>query len=133
MSNMTFAKKSDVFIVLIILVISGIFWWGYQHFSAEKQVKAEIYYYSDLVMTVDLQKNEERSFSLPEDEHVLFHLYKDGSIAFEASDCPDQICVHAGRIRTSGQFAACLPKGFVLKIVPEGEHGEDDTDIVVGR
>lgn len=130
---MVFVKKTDVIIVLIILVISGISWWTYQHFSAEKLAKAEIYYYSELVMTVDLRNNEERSFSLPQDENVVFHLYEDGSIAFESSDCPDQVCVHAGRIKTSGQFAACLPNGFVMKIVPEGEHGDDDADIVVGR
>lgn len=133
MGTMTFVKKTDAIIILVILVISGISWWAYQHFAAEKHVAAEIYYYSDLVMSVELMENEERSFSLPQNEHVVFHVYKDGSIAFEASDCPDQVCVHAGKIRTSGQFAACLPNGFVVKIVPEGEHGEDDADIVVGR
>ena len=84
-------------------------------------------------MTVDLGKHEERSFAMPQNEHVILHLSKDGSIAFEASDCPDQVCVHAGKIKTAGQFAACLPNGFVVKIVPKGEHGEDDADIVVGN
>ncbi|QIB70041.1 NusG domain II-containing protein [Aminipila butyrica] len=130
---MLFAKKTDVVIILIILVISGLSWWGYQHFLAEKPGKAEIYYYSKLVMTVDLDTGDERRFSPPEDEQVVFHLYKDGSIAFESSDCPDQVCVHAGRIKTAGQFAACLPKGFVMKVVPAGEHSEGDADIVVGR
>lgn len=133
MGKIKFAKKTDAVIILIILAVAGIIWWGYQNLFAEKQVKAEIYYYSDLVQTVDLQGNEERSFTLPQDEHVSFHLYKDGSIAFESSDCPDQVCVHAGRLKSSGQFAACLPNGFVLKIVPVGEHSDDDADIVVGR
>lgn len=130
---MLFIKKTDAVIILVILLISGLSWWAYQYFSAEKPAKAEIYYYSNLVMTVELDTGEERSFSTPKDDQVVFHLYKDGSIAFESSDCPDQVCVQTGRIKTAGQFAACLPKGFVMKIVPHGEHDENDADIVVGR
>ena len=64
---------------------------------------------------------------------MVFHLYKDGSIAFEESDCPDRVCIHAGRLKTAGQFAACLPNGIVMKIVPEKERSEGDADIVIGN
>ncbi len=36
---------------------------------------------------------------------------------FEASDCPDKICVNTGKLTLSGQWASCLPNGVVLKIV----------------
>lgn len=130
---MVFAKKTDALIILVILLVGGLSWWAYQYFSAEEPAKAEIYYNSDLVMTVDLDTGEERSFSTPKNERVVFHLYEDGSIAFESSDCPDQICVQTGRLKTVGRFAACLPNGFMMKIVPAGEPGENDPDIVVGR
>ena len=130
---MNYFKRTDILIILVVLAVSGISWWIYQQFSAEKQAVAEIYYYSELAMTVDLNKNEDRRFSIPQDENVVFHLYEDGSIAFEDSDCPDKVCIRAGRIKSAGQFAACLPNGIVMKIVPVGDHDKDDADIVIGQ
>ncbi len=130
---MKFVKKTDMFIIIGIIVVSAVSWGIYNHVFAEDRVKAEIYYYSELVETVDLSTGEEKTFSIPQDENVIFHLYQDGSIAFEESDCPDKVCIHAGKLRTAGQFAACLPNGIVMKIVPEQEHSGDDADLVIGN
>jgi hypothetical protein len=62
----------------------------------------------------------------------VFHLYEDGSIAFEQSDCPEKICIRAGKLHLPGQFAACLPNGLILKIVAL-EEDENDADIIVGN
>lgn len=129
---MKFFKKTDIIIIAGILGISGIAWGIYHFLFTGEQVKAEIYYYSKLIKTIDLKTDKDESFSLPEDENVVFHLYKDGSIAFVESDCPDKVCIHAGRLKTEGQFAACLPNGFVIKIVPE-KQSEQDVDIVIGN
>ena len=129
---MEFFKKTDIIIIIGILAVSGIAWGIYNTIFVGEQVKAEIYYYSKLVKTVELNTGKEESFSLPENENVVFHLYKDGSIAFIESDCPDKVCVHAGRIKTEGQFAACLPNGFVIKIVPANGSNQD-VDLVVGN
>ena len=61
---------------------------------------------------------------------MVFHLYPDGGICFEKSDCSDKICIHAGKLYTVGQSAACLPNGIIIKIVPAGEHSDNDIDIV---
>lgn len=129
---MKFFKRTDIIIIVGILAVSGIGWGIYNSIFAGEQVKAEIYYYSKLVKTVELNTGKEERFSLPEDENVVFHLYKDGSIAFEESDCPDHVCIHAGRLKREGQFAACLPNGFVMKIVPERESNQD-VDLVIGN
>lgn len=130
---MKFFKRTDIIIIAGIIAVS-VAVWGIYHFAfAEDRVKAEIYYYSELVKTVELTAGEDRTFSIPQNEHVVFHQYKDGSIAFVESDCPDKVCIHAGRLKTAGQFAACLPNGIVMKIVPEKERGEDDADLVIGN
>jgi len=129
---MKFFKKTDIIIILGILIISGIGWGIYHYAFAGEKVKAEIYYYSELVKTIDLDTGKEESFSLPQDKNVVFHLYKDGSIAFIESDCPDKVCIRSGKLRSAGQYAACLPNGFVMKIVPKGERSPEDADIVVG-
>ena len=130
---MKFFKKTDIIIIAGIIAVS-VAAWGIYHFAfAGDRVKAEIYYYSELVKTVELTPGADRTFSIPQNAHVIFHQYKDGSIAFVESDCPDKVCIHAGKLRTAGQFAACLPNGIVMKIVPEKEHGEDDADLVIGN
>jgi len=128
---MKFYKRTDIAVILCILAVSAVSWGVYNYFFTGSQVRAEIYYYSELVETVDLAEGKDTTFSIPQDQNVIFHQYPDGSIAFVESDCPDKVCIHAGRQKTAGQFAACLPNGIVLKIVPEKEAGGEDADIVI--
>ena len=114
-----------------ILVLCLIIWGVYENYFANKSAKAEIYYGADLVETIDLDTAEERIFSIPQDEHVVFHLYSDGSICFESSDCPDKVCVRSGRLSKVGESAACLPNQIILKIVPSNGYHDGDTDIIV--
>jgi len=129
---MKFAQKSDIIAIAIIAGICLAAIGLYRAMYAGHAVKAEIYYNGDLVETVDLKKGEDRTFWIPQNENVVFHIYPDGTIAFESSDCPDQICVKSGKLGIVGQSAACLPNGIVLKIVPAGPRDEDDPDIVIG-
>jgi hypothetical protein len=130
---MRFFKRSDVVIIAVILLISLASWIIYNHLTKDRLVKAEIYYYSELVETVALDREEERTFSIPQNPNVIFRLDKEGRIAFIASDCPDKVCVKTGQIHRVGEYAACLPNGIILKIAPEGERNEDDADIIVGN
>ena len=67
--------------------------------------------------------NENRTFYII--PNVIFEV-KDGQIAFVKSDCPDQVCVHAGFIRSVGQMAACLPNGLVLTLLGVNDYEELD-------
>lgn len=127
---MKFFKKADIIIVLVVIAASAVIWMAYNTMFSNKPAKAEIYYYSKLVMTVDLVKGQERSFSVPQEKDVVFHIDKEGNICFEQSDCPDKVCVHAGKLHQVGQSAACLPNGLVLKIVPAKDREDDDLDAV---
>lgn len=129
---MKFMKKTDLVILLIVLVVCAVAWFSYQQMFAGKAAKAEIYYKSQLVETVDLTAGADKRFSISHNKNVVFHVYQDGSICFEESDCPDKICIHAGKLHTIGESAACLPNEIVMKIVAKDKHSADDLDIVVG-
>lgn len=131
--NRSFFKKTDGIIILAIVAVSVVIWASYSFIFSNEAAKAEIYYDSELVLTVDLDKGEDKVFSIPQKDKVVFHLYKNGAIRFEQSDCPDKVCVHTGELHMVGQSAACLPNGIVLKIVPKKVHKEDEIDIVVGK
>ena len=128
---MLYFKKTDIAVILILLLLSAGGYAFYQAQNAGASVRAEIYYGSELVKTVDLTEGVDRVFSVPQDEHVIFHQYADGSIRFEASDCPDQVCVQAGKQRGSGDFAACLPNDLILKIVTTDGPSAGEPDIKV--
>lgn len=128
---MKFTNKKEILIIIIIVLISALIYGVRLKSSQQCGKKAEIYYGQKLVMTVDLDRKEERTFSLPQNEHVIFHLYKDGSICFEESDCPDKICIHSGRLSHVGETAACLPNKIILKITSDGDKSDDEVDIIV--
>ncbi|MDD4564146.1 MAG: NusG domain II-containing protein [Eubacteriales bacterium] len=130
---MKFFKITDIIIIVCILAVSGALMGIYKFFISEDEVKAELYYYNDLITTVDLSQGKERLITIPQDNSILLQVYEDGSIAFIESDCPDKVCIQAGRISKTGQFAACLPNGVVMKIVPEKESDERDVDLVIGQ
>ena len=128
---MNFIKKKDFIIIAAILLVACIFYIVFNLQSDKGAAKAEIYYESELIMTVMLNENEDRTFKLPQNEHVVFHLYEDGSICFEESDCPDKVCINSGRLKHIGSSAACLPNKVILKIVPVRDTDENDVDLIV--
>lgn len=126
-------RKADLIIIAVIIAAAGLFWIVYNSIFSGKAAKAEIYYYSELVETVELVVGQERIFSVAQEEDVVFLLDEEGNIQFIQSDCPDKVCINAGKLHMIGQSAACLPNGIVVKIVPRGERNEEDPDIIVGR
>jgi len=131
--NVKFFKKTDILIVLAIVLIGIGSWAIYNYTYSSKPAKAEIYYKSELVKTVDLNTGVDKRFSIPQNEHVVFHLKNNGSICFEQSDCPDKICVKTGSLNSVGGTAACLPNEIFLKIVPIKNRNDDDIDMIVGK
>lgn len=130
---MKFFRRSDLVIILTMIVIGVAVWFGYKFAFSDTPAKAEIYYKSELIETVDLKAGVDKRFSIPQDENVVFHLQKDGSIGFEKSDCPDKVCIETGMLHTVGQTAACLPNEIILKIVPLDDRSDKDLDMVVGK
>jgi hypothetical protein len=131
---MKFFKKSDILVILTIILVGAGLWIVYRNFYSSKPAKAEIYYKSQLIKTVALDNGKDETFSIPQNPHVVFHLDKTGTIAFEESDCPDKICVKTGKLSRVGETAACLPNEIILKIVPaDNNHDKDDLDMIIGK
>lgn len=130
--KMKFFKRSDLIVIVVILALGILGLLGYRYIVSDKPAKAEIYYYGDLVEVVELKQGVDRTMSLKEAPGVVIKQEGDGCIFFESSDCPDKICVLTGKLSMIGESAACLPNGVLIKIVPQGERGSDQADIIVG-
>jgi len=127
---MKFFKRTDLVIIVAILAIAAGLYFVYLHSAQGKEVEAKIFYENKLVKVVSLSDGKDYDFSVKGHEDVVFHVYADGSIAFVKSDCPDKVCINAGKQRLSGQSAACLPNGLVLRIAPL-EDNLSDPDVVI--
>ena len=72
--------------------------------------------------------SENKEFAVESEGYTLTVCIKDGCAYVESSDCPDNTCVHTGKITRTGQFIACVPSGVTLRIIGE----EDGYDFVAG-
>lgn len=52
--------------------------------------------------------------------HVVLEV-KDHAIRFKSSDCPDQICVHAGWLSRDMDIAVCMPNQVAIVVQPASE------------
>lgn len=127
---MKWIKKRDIIIVLSILLLAAVLFAGLKLMNKNKVPRAEIYYKQELVMTIPMNENKEEVFKLPQNPNVVFHLYRDGSVGFQTSDCPDKVCIKKGKLRFVGETAACLPNHCILTIVPAEEGMEAETDLI---
>ena len=111
-------RKRDIIILLALLAASAFFFFITSKDTGEY---AEVW----------LDGNIYRSFKLSEPFEITLDngvtIVGDGESArFDHSDCKDKVCINTGRLSLSGQWAACLPNGTVLKIVK----GNGDVDTV---
>ncbi len=128
---MKFYKKTDLIIIAAIVAIAAAAFFIQNILADEDGVKAEIYYFSELIKEVDLEKDRGLEIVVPQNENVIIRVDEEGRIAFIASDCPDKICIKTGKLHRTGEYAACLPNGVIVKIVRKGQVSEDDADIIV--
>ncbi len=113
----------DVLIMLGILLVACWVLWGHQH-AAIKGVIAEIYYQNRLIDEIPLKTTPLGTFSYPQAPQVVFQIFDHESIAIVRSNCPDQICVRTGKLRYRGDYAACLPNQFVIRLRDEAGYVE---------
>lgn len=93
--------------------------------GSEPAAYAEIYQDGQRIKTVSL--GQDQTFSVA-GQFTNQISVENGAIAFTASDCPGQDCVHSGKISHSGRSLVCLPNGVEIRVTSQGS----DVDFVVG-
>ena len=109
-------QKNLIFAVVILLVA------GIAFFAIRKKPETE----TKLVALVDFGDGITETLPLDEDHDYLYEVgdyvvhiqVKDGAAAFRDSQCPDHVCEQFGWLREEDAWAACVPAGVYLQIVP---------------
>ena len=105
-------------ILAILSILSILSLWNTPN---DTSLTADIYQNGSLVMSIPLREEEE-SYTLTftaKEGGINIAQIKDGSIAIIRADCPDQVCVSQGFIRTSALPITCLPHRLVIQIRKE--------------
>ena len=122
--SLQFKKRDFIIIAAALLLAAAVFL-----FFLPKGETGRLY--------AEISKNGEVIASLPLDtdaEYVVNGDYEnvvtisDRSAFFNSSNCPNEDCVHTGKLTKAGQLAVCLPNGVTLRIVG----GEGDVDAIAG-
>lgn len=93
--------------------------------SRGKGVTAAISVDGALVERIDLSKvRESRSFTVETAYGSNTVLVEPGAISVTQADCPDQICVHMGKLTTEGGMPiVCMPHRLIIEIEDDGLDG----------
>lgn len=109
-------QKNLIFAVVVLLIA------GIAFFAIRKKSETE----TKLVALVDFGDGITETLSLDEDYDYLYDVgdyvvhiqVKDGAAAFLDSQCPDHVCEQFGWLSEEDAWAACVPAGVYLRIVP---------------
>lgn len=119
-------KKTDLILILVILLICGIFLIP-RIIDKSDNLTAVLYIDGAEVRKISLNKvTEPYEFSFG-NKHTATVRVENGRIRYLDADCPDKVCVNSGWLLKNGDTASCLPARTVIRVQSE----KSDVDIMV--
>ena len=102
----------------IAIILLG--WLLHPFFFHAENLTATIWVHNQKYQTIRLKETTDMLISLREDTGVdIVVEIKEHQIRFSHSDCPDQICVHAGFLKNETDSAICMPNQTAIFISNE--------------
>ena len=106
-------KKKDFILIGIVFLIAlagfGFIRWT-QHDGTQVIVTVD----GEEVYRTDLSKDH--TYEIPVEEGTNVMKIQNGEVTMSKADCPDQICVHTGKLTKPGQAAVCLPARISVRL-----------------
>ncbi|MBD5390691.1 NusG domain II-containing protein [bacterium] len=102
--------RNDIILIAVMVFLAGLGLILY--FCLQKKENLKVYIYSDkaLIEVVDISESREivvNGVVIVIDQNCVY---------VKHSSCRDQICVHQGKITSSGQTITCLPQRVFVQI-----------------
>lgn len=133
-------KKQKLWLIIIAIILFTSLWASYYINNIHHDGKiASIYVGGKVVKTIDLDKVEKPYTFKINGKNGGYNIIavEKGNISIKEADCPDQVCVHQGKISDGVKPIVCLPHELVIKIngekidthhEHEHQHDHDDHD-----
>ena len=109
------AHLVEIIIVASLLLVSLGFVLGFSLSRPSSSSIATIRHRSEVVMSLDLNKeSEERQFQVEGDHGEFIVCVRLGEIRMLQSDCPSQFCVHEGWVKPGSKPIICAYNGISI-------------------
>lgn len=118
--------RNDIVLIASLLLVAVISLVLVLASRSKKSTLAKVYVQSQLVLTIDLSKKEEKSYDVHGLNGDLVVTTKDGKVAITKSNCPHQDCVKTGYVSTSNHPIICAYNATYVII-----EGTADYDVVI--
>ncbi len=119
-------NKSDLRLVLIIVLIAVSILFVFSLKKQEGTKKALVYYGDDLILTIDLSLNEEKTYLVDGYNGKVTIKTKEGKIKVDEEKSPLHLCSKQGYIKEAYEMIVCLPNKIIIRI-----ENTSDIDAVV--
>ena len=111
-------KKNLIFTAAVLLIAAGLFAARQLVFArAGGGGPAAVLEYGKPVQTMVIDLHEDAQYDIDTGFYTIHLQVEDGTIAFVDSPCPDHLCEGFGRLKSAGDWAACLPAYASLSVV----------------
>ena len=108
--------------VAVVVFVAGIACCLLLLFAPPKQSKVLIKRDNEVLYSLDLSTEKNRTFVIPYGDSSNTIEIKDGRIRVKEAQCPDKTCVHTGWLSSSAMPIVCLPNHLVISFADsEGE------------
>lgn len=111
-------KKGDFVIFAVILLIAILCLIPFISTQAD-QLVCEISEDNKVIHRIILNEGYKDTINIETEHGNSVIRIENNSVWFEYSDCPDQVCVHTGKLNRAGQIAVCLPNKVIIKLIGE--------------
>ncbi len=106
----------NLIFALVILLAAALLFFALRSRKQEPQLEALVDFGNGI--TERLPLDEDHDYLYDVDNYVVHLQVKDGAIAFLDSQCPDHVCEQFGWLSEEDAWAACVPAGVYVQIVP---------------
>ncbi len=110
-------KKAKLFVLCITLMICAICTICVSVFSGRESHIVEITCDGELIEQIDLSSSPNYEFEITTKFGKNVIKIHDGNISVIGSDCPDQVCVQMGELKSSMMPIVCLPHRLMISFV----------------
>lgn len=102
--------------ISVLLVAGGLFWL----FLSRSPGQSVVVTTPERRYTLSLSEPHSQTFT-GNNGHTVTVEIQNGKVRVSTATCPDKLCVRSGALSRSGQTAACVPAGILLRISGETE------------
>ena len=119
-------------IIVVLIAAIGMFANSQTRDSDESGFQAVVYDGDGNETRLSLSENQQITVQTSLGENIV--VVEDGNVFVREADCPNQDCVHQGKIDSPGKQIICLPHKLWIEVVTSNDRGttEMNVDAVAG-